>query len=52
MGLDPVRALVTALRLGGDAALLREALVPAKSAGRADAEPFCRLAARGALFES
>jgi hypothetical protein len=42
MGLDPVRALVTALRLGGDAALLREALVPAKSAGRADAEPFWR----------
>jgi hypothetical protein len=50
MSLDAVRSLVSALRLGGEAALLDEALVPANGAGGADAEPPGGLAARGALL--
>jgi hypothetical protein len=50
LSLDAVRALVSALRLGSEAALLDEALVPANGAGGAHAEPLGGLAARGALL--
>jgi len=51
MSLDAVRALVSALRLGREAALMDEALMPAKGAGGAYADTPGSFAARSALFD-